>query len=132
MDRFRAIGLSRCVTRLDRRLSVGFPDQLSAQRCPSNASTAGALRRRSWRYGFADAFNPTSGWVSKDVVGIAAGITLLSAEHLRTGSVWKWFMSNPEPERALDMVGLVDFRHPLKNYTIDPDKIVDERNYAGH
>jgi hypothetical protein len=59
------------------------------------------------RYGFADAFNPTTGWVSDNVIGIDVGITMLSAENLRTGSVWKWFMSNPEPERALDLVGLV-------------------------
>jgi hypothetical protein len=58
------------------------------------------------RYGFADAFNPTTGWVSQHVIGIDVGITLLSAENLRTGSVWEWFMSNPEPERALDLVGL--------------------------
>jgi hypothetical protein len=59
------------------------------------------------RYGFADAFNPTTGWVSKYVIGIDVGITLLSAEDLRTGNVWRWFMSNTEVERALDMVGLV-------------------------
>jgi hypothetical protein len=59
------------------------------------------------RYGFADAFNPTTGWVSPYVLGIDAGITLLSAENLRTGNVWKWFMSNVEPERALDLVGIV-------------------------
>ena len=62
------------------------------------------------RYGFADAFNPTTGWVSQHVIGIDVGITLLSAENLRTGNVWLWFMSNPEPERALDLVGLV--KHP--------------------
>ncbi|HEY6292193.1 MAG TPA: glucoamylase family protein, partial [Terriglobia bacterium] len=59
------------------------------------------------RYGFADAFNPTTGWVSQYVIGIDVGITLLSAENLRTGNVWKWFMSNMEAERALDLVGLV-------------------------
>jgi len=73
------------------------------------------------RYGFVDAFNPTSGWVGKDVVGIAAGIALLSAENLRDGNVWGWFMSNPEPQRALDMVGLVDMRHPFAHYKINPD-----------
>jgi hypothetical protein len=77
------------------------------------------------RYGFADAFNPTTGWVSRDVVGIDVGITLLSAENLRTGNVWKWFMSNPETERALDMVGLLNVHHPLEHYRIDPDAIVD-------
>jgi len=59
------------------------------------------------RYGFVDAFNPTTGWASQYVIGIDAGIALLSAENLRSGGVWKWFMSNPEAERALDLVGLV-------------------------
>ena len=63
------------------------------------------------RYGFADAFNPTTGWVSQYVIGIDVGISLLSAENLRTGKVWQWFMSNVEPERALDMVGLVKQVH---------------------
>ena len=58
------------------------------------------------RYGFADAFNPTTGWVSSYVIGIDVGITLLSAEDLRTGNVWRWFMSNTDVERALDMIGL--------------------------
>ena len=58
-------------------------------------------------YGFADAFNPTTGWVSRYVIGIDVGITLLSAEDLRTGGVWQWFMGNPDVERALDMIGLV-------------------------
>jgi hypothetical protein len=53
------------------------------------------------RYGFADAFHPTSGWINPDVIGIDLGITLLSAENLRTGHVWKWFMRNPEIPKAL-------------------------------
>lgn len=59
------------------------------------------------RYGFADAFNPTTGWVSKYVIGIDAGITLLSAENQRTGKVWRWFLGNPEVDWALGLVGLV-------------------------
>ncbi|HVF57266.1 MAG TPA: glucoamylase family protein [Pyrinomonadaceae bacterium] len=58
------------------------------------------------RYGFADAFNPTTGWVAADVIGIDLGITLLSAENLRTGGVWRHFMRNPEIERAMRLVGL--------------------------
>jgi hypothetical protein len=54
------------------------------------------------RYGFADAFHPASGWVNRDVIGIDLGIALLSAENLRSGQVWKWFMSNPEITAALD------------------------------
>jgi hypothetical protein len=63
---------------------------------------------RIWgRYGFPDAFNPTTGWVNADVIGIDVGITLLSAENLRTGNVWNWFMQSPEIQRAMEAVGLV-------------------------
>jgi hypothetical protein len=58
------------------------------------------------RYGFADAFHPIDGWVNPDVIGIDLGITLLSAENLRTGAVWRWFMANPEIPRALQAVGV--------------------------
>ena len=54
----------------------------------------------------ADAFNPNMGWVNPDVIGINVGITLLSAENLRAGSVWGWFMRNQEIPRAMEMVGL--------------------------
>ena len=66
------------------------------------------------RYGFADAFNPGTGWVSEYVIGIDVGISLLSAENLRTGRVWQWFMENPEAERALDLAGLVKVRDTLQ------------------
>jgi hypothetical protein len=55
------------------------------------------------RYGFTDAFHPVNGWAADDVIGIDMGITLLAVENLRTGNVWKWFMANPEPRRALDL-----------------------------
>jgi hypothetical protein len=71
-----------------------------------------ALRRmqerwgaRAWgRYGFADAFNPTTGWVASDVLGIDQGITLLSAENLRSAGVWRWFGAIPEIRGALARV----------------------------
>jgi hypothetical protein len=58
------------------------------------------------RYAFADAFNPATGWVNQDVIGIDVGITLVSAENLRTGAVWKWFMANQEIPKAMDAAGL--------------------------
>jgi hypothetical protein len=58
------------------------------------------------RYGFADAFNPNTGWVGPDVLGIDVGITLLSAENLRSGNVWRWFMRNAEIPRAMRLAGL--------------------------
>jgi hypothetical protein len=57
-------------------------------------------------YGFADAFNPTTGWVDTDVIGLDQGITLLSAENLRDGFVWRYFMRNTEITRAMRLVGL--------------------------
>lgn len=58
------------------------------------------------RYGFADAFHPASGWVNPDVIGIDVGMTLVAAENLRTGAVWRWFMANPEIPAALDAAGV--------------------------
>jgi len=58
------------------------------------------------RYGFTDAFNPHNGWINKDVIGIDVGITLLSAENLRSGNVWKWFMKNKEIPKAFKKIKL--------------------------
>jgi len=58
------------------------------------------------KYGFADAFNPLTNWVSPDTLGLDVGMTLLSAENLRSGSVWNWFMANPEPQNAMRLAGI--------------------------
>ena len=58
------------------------------------------------KYGFADAFNPKTGWTNPDVIGIDLGITLLSAENLRSGKPWFWFMRNPEIIYALRRANL--------------------------
>jgi hypothetical protein len=57
-------------------------------------------------YGFADAFHPTNGWTSDQVLGIDVGITLLMAENYRTGLVWRYFMQNPEITTAMNLAGL--------------------------
>lgn len=56
------------------------------------------------RYGFADAFHPLSLWVDSDVVGIDQGITLLSAENLRTGRVWNWFSGHPDIRHGMSRI----------------------------
>lgn len=56
------------------------------------------------RYGFADAFHPQTRWVSPDVLGIDLGITLVSAENLRSGRVWNWFMQADAVEQAMSQV----------------------------
>ncbi len=58
------------------------------------------------KYGLADAFNPLTGWVSPDTLGLDVGMILLSAENLRSGNVWKWFMANPEPQKAMKLAGI--------------------------
>lgn len=56
------------------------------------------------RYGFVDAFNPQTLWVNPDVVGIDVGITLLSAENLRSRCVWRWFNRSPSVRHATEQV----------------------------
>jgi hypothetical protein len=57
------------------------------------------------RYGFVDAFNPHTGWVNPDVVGIDVGITMLMADDLATGWVWRNFESSPAVRRGLIKAG---------------------------
>jgi hypothetical protein len=57
------------------------------------------------RYGFADAFNPHTGWVNPDAIGIDVGITLVMAENARTGWVREAFGKNEEAGRALKAAG---------------------------
>jgi hypothetical protein len=61
------------------------------------------------RFGFVDAFNPNTGWTDTDVIGINVGIILLSAENMRTGNIWRWFMRNREIPRAMAAVGLLRY-----------------------
>lgn len=62
--------------------------------------------RRVWgRFGFADAFNPATGWAAHDHIGINTGITLLMAENARTRLVWDMFMKNAEARRGMQLVG---------------------------
>jgi hypothetical protein len=76
---------------------------------------------RVWgRYGFADAFNPQTGWVSRDVIGIDLGITLAMAENLRSGFCWKYFMRSAEARRAFHLAGFEreSRRHPFHSYIL--------------
>lgn len=69
---------------------------------------------RIWKhYGFVDAFNPDSGWVAPDVIGIDVGITLIQAENARTGNVWALFMRAPEVRRGLARAGFATTRRAL-------------------
>lgn len=60
-------------------------------------------------YGFVDAFNPLRNWYDTDVIGIDVGITVLMAENLRSGFVWKTFMKNPEARRGMERAGFTSY-----------------------
>ena len=62
--------------------------------------------QRAWgRYGFVDAFHPTANWYDSDVLGIDQGISVLMAENLRSGLVWRTFMRNQECDDAMHLAG---------------------------
>lgn len=69
---------------------------------------------RIWRrYGFVDAFNLETGWVAPDVIGLDVGITLVQAENVRTGLIWKLFNQAPEIRRSLNRAGFVSTQRGL-------------------
>ncbi|MBV8897983.1 MAG: hypothetical protein JO051_15830, partial [Acidobacteriaceae bacterium] len=45
-----------------------------------------------------------SSWSNPDVVGIDVGMTLMAAENLRTGNIWKWFNRSPDVQRGMRQV----------------------------
>ncbi len=67
------------------------------------------------RYGFVNAFNPLSKWFDPFVIGIDTGITLLMAENLRSGLVWRVFMRNPEARRGMTRAGFQRYTPPPVN-----------------
>ena len=62
------------------------------------------------KYGFVNAFNPLTQWYDSDVIGIDTGITLLMAENVRTGFVWKTFMKNEAARRGLQRAGFKTYQ----------------------
>lgn len=107
---------------------------------PELATTALRSMHERWgtriygKYGFVDAFNPKTGWTDTDVIGINAGIILLSGENMRSGNVWRWFMRNPEIPRALDRVGLRSRAPRRRNESLpatEKDKAIRHKRRAG-
>jgi hypothetical protein len=61
---------------------------------------------RIWgRYGFADAFNEGADWVGTDYLAIDQGPTVIMIENHRTGLLWRLFMSCPEVQHGLNVLG---------------------------
>ena len=81
--------------------------------------------REIWKkYGFVDAFNPLTGWTSKDVLGIDVGVSMLMAENARSQLVWKTFMRNPEATLAMERAGFLPdgFEVPLMAQAQAPER----------
>ena len=57
------------------------------------------------KYGFADAFNQGTGWVATDNLAIDQGPIILMIENHRTGLLWRLFMSCPEVQEGLRVLG---------------------------
>ncbi|MGO8952367.1 MAG: glucoamylase family protein, partial [Rhodomicrobium sp.] len=65
-----------------------------------------SLGSKLWgKYGFADAFNPTTGWYSNEHLAIDQGPIIVMIENYRTGLIWRLFMSCPEISQGLALLG---------------------------
>ena len=53
-----------------------------------------------------DAWNPHTGWVNPDVIGIDVGITALMAANLRDGFVWRTMQRDVAVQRGLHRAGM--------------------------
>ncbi len=64
------------------------------------------LGDRIWRkYGFVDAFNETANWYARDHLAIDQGPIIVMIENYRSGLLWRLFMSCPEIQHGLDVLG---------------------------
>jgi hypothetical protein len=67
------------------------------------------------KYGMVDAFNPQTGWVARDVIGIDVGITMLMAENARTGFVWDTFKKNRHVRQGMERAKFKPAQHVRAN-----------------
>jgi hypothetical protein len=64
------------------------------------------LGDRLWgNYGFYDAFNLTEGWVANSYLAIDQGPIIVMIENHRSGLLWNLFMSAPEVQNGLTILG---------------------------
>ncbi len=57
------------------------------------------------RFGFADAFNQTTGWFAETNLAIDQGPIVVMIENWRSGLLWRLFMSCPEIQHGLRRLG---------------------------
>ncbi|MFP3710767.1 glucoamylase family protein, partial [Paraburkholderia sp. SIMBA_009] len=75
-------------------------------------SQQAALRFLQWRdgaligrFGLMDAFQPSTGWVSRTHLAINQGPVVAMMENHRTGLIWDLFMNAPEVKNGLARLG---------------------------
>ena len=56
------------------------------------------------RYGFVQAFNPSTGWIAEDNIGINIGITYLMIENYKRGAVWSLMKDEPSLRRGIGRI----------------------------
>jgi hypothetical protein len=65
------------------------------------------LGDRLWgEYGFYDAFNITEGWTADSYLAIDQGPIIIMIENYRTELLWDLFMSAPEVQQGLVVLGI--------------------------
>ncbi|HTT07016.1 MAG TPA: glucoamylase family protein [Steroidobacteraceae bacterium] len=57
------------------------------------------------RFGFVDAFCPARGWYADSFLAIDQGPIIVMIENYRSGLLWRLFMSAPEVQRGLSLLG---------------------------
>ena len=66
------------------------------------------LGDRLWgEYGFYDAFHPTNNWEAGSFLAIDQGPIVCMIENYRTGLLWDVFMTAPEVQQGLDVLGFM-------------------------
>ena len=65
------------------------------------------LGDRLWgEYGFKDAFNLPARWFASSYIAIDQGPIIVMIENYRTGLIWQLFMSCPEIQQGLNVLGM--------------------------
>jgi len=80
-------------------------------------------------YGFKDAFNLTQNWFANSYLAIDQGPIIVMIENYRTGLLWNLFMSNPEVQNALNLIGFIPDSTSAVEYEIVTNKNLSIQNY---
>ena len=69
-------------------------------------------------YGFYDAFSETDNWYPQRYLAIDQGPIAVMIENYRTGLLWKLFMSHPDVQVGLKMLGFIKHAKKRKGIAV--------------